>query len=128
MSTANRATRRKSELDGRLSVLAAVCEELAHREAVPYAPDQAVAGQRGQEHVLHRPVQALHGALEVRGVGGQILHRHIQQIERGRHRPSTAEGQRVAQGLPHPRPLSYKKKPAHQNTPNSGWGGVRLNG
>ena len=36
---------------------------------------------------LHRPVQALHGALEVRGVGGQVLHRHVQEIERGGHRP-----------------------------------------
>ncbi|MEU0836316.1 hypothetical protein [Streptomyces sp. NPDC005969] len=49
MSTANRATRRKSELDGRLSVLVAVCEELAHREAVPYALDQAVAGPTHRE-------------------------------------------------------------------------------
>ncbi|MGW1988437.1 ATP-binding protein [Streptomyces collinus] len=46
-----------------------------------------VAGQRGQEHALHRPVQPFHRALEMRGVGGQVLHRHVQEIERGGHRP-----------------------------------------
>lgn len=46
-----------------------------------------VAGQRGQEHRLNGPVQALHRALEVRGVGGQVLHLHGQGVERGDHRP-----------------------------------------
>jgi hypothetical protein len=46
-----------------------------------------VAGQRDQEHALYRPIQALHSALEVRGVGRQILHGDVQEIERGSHRP-----------------------------------------
>ncbi len=42
-----------------------------------------VAGQRGEEHPLGAPVEVLHRALQVRGVGGQVVHRDGERAERG---------------------------------------------
>ncbi|MFE4423051.1 hypothetical protein [Streptomyces sp. NPDC056817] len=65
--------------------LHAVIEAKQEERQLPEVPELAgVARQRGQEHAA---VQSLDGALEVGGIRGQVLHRHVQEIERDSHRP-----------------------------------------